>query len=88
MRGRHVEHLALTHEPAVGELPAAAVAVAAAVVGVQHRDAGGDERLAQHVPLVGVVPGRAAVDDDDGGAVGLVRLDQDARAPRRGGPSS
>ncbi len=77
MRGRHVEHLALAHEPAVGELPAAAVAVAAAVVGVQHGESRGHERLPQQVPLVGVVPGRAAVDDDDGGPVGLVRLHQD-----------
>ena len=61
--GGAVERLALAHQPAVGELPAPAVAVAAAVVGMHDRDAGGDEGLAQRVPLVRVMPGGAAVDD-------------------------
>ena len=60
-----VLHLSLAHEVAVGELPGAAVAVAAAVVGMEDDVPGVDEGLAQGVPLVGVVPRGTAVDDHD-----------------------
>ena len=71
--------LAVADKVVIGELPGAAVAVAAAIVGMDDHAAGGEEGLAQRVPFVGVVPGRPAVDDDHPGAVVLLGTEEQGR---------
>ena len=70
-----VLRLPLAAEIAVGELPAASVTVAAAVVGMDDHEAGVEKGVPQRVPLVGMVPGGTAVDDDHPGAVVLARTE-------------
>jgi hypothetical protein len=71
-----VLHLSLSDEIAVGELPGAAVAVAAAVVGVENDVPRVGEGLAQGVPLVGMVPCGTAVDDHHRSTIGALGLTQ------------